>query len=1004
VAASITDASNTVVTTSTSTIASIAPGTSTTTTFNWPVGVTAPGTYTFTVVVKDANGATLTQKSATFTIRSTAQSGAGVTGTLATAALVTQGQSLPITATIADGGNAALTDAPFAVTIGSDTLPFTLSVPLAGSATSQLTYSTASLSPGTYTATLVSNITGTPVMLATASFTVIAPTSVLASIATDKPAYDAGDTLHETTTVQYVSGAAALPNVTVGAMITDASNAVVTTGSSTIASIAPGTSTNTTFDWPVMTAAPGAYTLAVLVKDANGAALAAKSSIFTVRSTALSGVGITGSITTSASVTKGDLLPISAAVTDGGNAGLTNASFAVNIAGDTLAFTLSVPLGSSASKPLTYDTTALVPGNYTATLVSMITGSPVTLAAASFTVNPVPTVVNVSLTTDKPSYDPGDTLHESTAVQYVSGAGPLPNVVVTATITNPANVVINTDSKTIASVSPGATATTTFDWPVTSSLAPAAYTLSVVVKDAGGTTLVQKTSTFAIRSTALSGAGVTGSLTASASVAQGDVLTLSASITDHGNAPLANAPFAVRIASDTLSFTTSVALGGSASTPLTYPTASLAPAAYTATLVSMITGTPVTLATANFTVTPAPTQPTLAAGAVSTPRVLIWADCSPGNSGKTCTPTSPPFFTSTLTNAGIPWVIVGDENTFLGQLRTGGYTLGVLDPPPTAEPKIAGEMSETISAGAGLLVIKDHPDAMPKLSAAFGTSFNGKLNASSTLLTVPATPVASAGQLTVDGSGVRITLTTANAAANIAATNAPAISYNVFGNGRVVVFPFDAEQTPTSNLASFLLGAVTYVSRTPGTDARSVVAADFAISAPAGGSQGVALNLALPAAVTIVSASPQLTTTSPPSWTVTVPGGTTTHLGLRLRLPDDIGSYSVTGTLMLAGQAISTKTLTLTVGADRAAIESALSADLSALAAAAPSKDQHTITDARNQLTAARALPDSGAASAITDLLNIASDLDSVSVDIDTTAARRDTDRLLVWWQSRLVP
>ncbi|MGA8806916.1 MAG: CARDB domain-containing protein [Thermoanaerobaculia bacterium] len=1003
VVATITNASNAVITTSTATIASIAPGTSTTTSFNWLVGTTAPGTYTLAATVKDSGGATLAQKSATFTIRSTAASGIGVTGTLTTDSPVIKGDPLTLTATIHDDGNAPLTNAPFAVTIGADTLTFTLSVPMGGSASKQLTYATGSLSPGSYTANLVSNITGAPVTLATASVTVNPiPVSVTASIANDKTSYDAGNTLHETTTVQYVTGPGPLTNLAVTATITNASNVVMATGSSTIPSLSPGTTATTTFNWPVGTAAPGTYTLAVVVKDSGSATLAQQSSTFTIRSSAQSGAGVSGTLATNASVTKGDALPLTATITDGGNAALTDAPFAVNIASDTIPFTLSVPLAGSASKTLTYDTHNLAPGSYTATLVSMITAAPVTLAATTFTVNPVPTVVNVTVATDKSAYDCNETLHETTTVAYTSGPGTLTNVSVVVTITNSSNAVINTDSKTIASIAPGATATTSFDWPVTPTVAPGAYTLTAVVKDASGATLSQKSMTFTIRSSAVSGVGITGTVSTSSSVAQGDTLPISATIFDHGNAALTDAPFAVKISNDTLSFALSVALNSSAVKSLTYPTASLPPATYTATLISTITGTQVTLATANFTVTPAATQPTLSVGASSTPYALLWSNCSPGNSGHSCTPAPPPFMTGTLTSVGIPWVIVGDENTFLAQLRTGAYTLAILDPPPTAEPKIAGEMSETIAAGIGLLVIKDHPDAMPKLADALGTSFNGKLNASSTLLNVVTSPIATPGQLTVNGDGVKITLGTAKSAANIAATSAPAISYNVFGSGHVVVFPFDAENTPTSSLANFLHGAFTYASRTVGTDARTVVAADFAITAPTGGSQTVTLNVALPAGVVIVAASPQLTTTSPPSWTVTVPGGTTTHLGLRVRLPDAIGTYNLSGTLVVAGQPVSTKTLAFTVGADRLAIESALSSDLTALGTAAPSKDQSKVNDARNQLTALRALSNTSGTTAIDDLLKITSDLDSIS--IDSTAARRDTDRLLLWWQSRLVP
>ena len=584
----------------TSTISSIAPGTSATTTFDWPVGTTAPGTYAINVVVKDANGNQLAQQSASFTIASTAQTGKGITGTISTSASVVQGSALPITVTITNSGNAALTDAPFAVKIAADTVPFTASVAMGATTTKQISYATTPLAPQNYTATLVSLITGQAVTLATASFTVVPPTVVTAAVTTNKSTYDPGDTLHSTTTVNYVSGAALLANVAVTTTIGTAS------GTSTISSIAPGTSATTAFDWPVGTTAPGNYTVNVVVKDANGNVLAQSSVTFTIASTAQTGKGISGTIITTASVVQGNTLPITVTITNSGNAALTDAPFAVKIAGDTVPFTASVAMGATTTRQLSYATTALTPQSYTATLVSLITGQAVTLATASFTVVP-PTVVTAAVTTNKSTFDPGDTLHSTTTVNYVSGAAPLANVTVTTTIGTASG------TSTISSIAPGTNATTTFDWPV-GTTAPGSYTVNVVVKDANGNQLAQQTASFTIASTAQTGKGISGTISTSASVVQGSALPITVAITNNGNAALTNAPFAVRIAGDTVSFTASVAMGATTTQQLSYNTSSLTPQSYTATLVSMITGTAVTLATTTFTVQP----PTVVTASVTT--------------------------------------------------------------------------------------------------------------------------------------------------------------------------------------------------------------------------------------------------------------------------------------------------------------------------------------------------------------------------------------------------
>jgi len=80
--------------------------------------------------------------------------------------------------------------------------------------------------------------------------------------------------------------------------------------------------------------------------------------------------------------------------------------------------------------------------------------------------------------------------------------------------------------------------------------------------------------------------------------------------------------------------------------------------------------------------------------------------------------------------------------------------------------------------------------------------------------------------------------------------------------------------------------------------------------------------------------------------------------------------------------------------------ESALGADLTALATAATTaKDQKAIADANAELTAIRAASPSGATAAIVRVLNLIQLLQSTS--LDTTAARADADRILVYWQGR---
>jgi subtilase family serine protease/prenyltransferase beta subunit len=392
-------ANNVIATSPPATISSLLPGQNRAVAFDWPDAQSAPGHYTAKVVVTDSANVVRASTTSPFDIRSTANGGAGVTGTIATPSTVSKFETLPISVSVTNGGNAALTNAPFAVRIVDpatqqlvDAIPLQVSAAIGATYSAQLPYATANLLQQNYQAWLVSLIGGTAAPLANATFLVTAPTRFFtATLATDKATYDSGDTLHATTTVNYVVGSAPLPNVTVTTTI------LTSSGTSTISSIAPGSSVPATFDWPVGITAPGTYQVTSVVKDASGIPLAQASASFTVASTAVTGKGVGGTIITPATVNRSEMLPITVTITNNGNASLTGAPFAVQIAGNSIPFTATVAMGQTVTKQLTFDTTSLSPQTYTATLVSLITGQAVTLSTSTFTVL-VPQVISFTAT------------------------------------------------------------------------------------------------------------------------------------------------------------------------------------------------------------------------------------------------------------------------------------------------------------------------------------------------------------------------------------------------------------------------------------------------------------------------------------------------------------------------------------------------------------------------------------------------------------------------------
>jgi hypothetical protein len=249
---------------------------------------------------------------------------------------------------------------------------------------------------------------------------------------------------------------------------------------------------------------------------------------------------------------------------------------------------------------------------------------------------------------------------------------------------------------------------------------------------------------------------------------------------------------------------------------------------------------------------------------------------------------------------------------------------------------------------------------------------------------------------------VKVGLAGAQAAATISGSSDPAITFNTYGHGNIVVIPFDLELTRTSAVADLIVAATRFISRTPSVpfDARTVVPLHVTVATPSGSSLSATVTVALPQGVTIADAWPALTSSTPLTWQATITPDTTTSFDSWVRGADSIGSYTATVTAALTGgPPVVTIDVPIDVSADGAAIATRLQTDLASLrTAATTSQDVKNVTDAIAQLNAVSSSSDALAnAGRATQLL-----LDLHAMSLDTSAARADAARLLVYWQSKV--
>jgi len=970
--------------------ADVAPGASFTTAVPYFTSTRTAGSYTATLVsVMTTQAKTL----ATSQFSIIVQPDKKVSGTIGAPASTLRNDPVTFSVNLANAAPTATGDLPFSIelidsnNVGAGTLAFHSIIP--GSATIALNPVFAGpLTTGTYTASLVSTTSGSH--LASTTFTIAPrPDDSLTSTVTMPASIKQGTPLPITVTIAN-AGAVALTDGTFVARIT--SGTTVIDNISFNATIGAGGTFTTTLSYATTSLAPGPYTVLVISQVTPTEKELGRGSV-TV--TLPVDAGFTGTITTSTQVVQGDTISFTYTVRNSGSATVTDSPLVVRITDPsgatvaTLSATATIPAGGAVTGQLSMSTAALAVQQYSAALVSLTSNR--TLGSTTFAVNyPADHALTGAL------QSPASVITGSPipfTVKLVNGGtDPITNGTFAITLTA-------ADGHTVASapfqanIAAASSTTTTINIP-TAGLPAGAYraTLTATIT----TTKVLAASDVTIIEAPES--KLTGQLFSPASANLGETMDITVKITNSGTTAITNGAFAVRLTGPNTTaqqtgFTLSIAPSSAATTIVHVPAAGAAAGTYQLTLVCLIAA-PRVLDTNSIELHTTPVTLSISTTIVA-PRVLLFASCQSGNSSQPCTPVPPANLTTTLNDAGIPYVLVGDEYTFLAALRTGGFSEAILYQPGAAELHIDKELLASIHAGVGIVLITNQLGAMPKLSAALGATFRGSVKGPQTVQLLQS-PFTASSQLTMNGDTLTIDLAGASNAGVLLATQAPAITYRTYGSGRSIIIPFDTELTVSVAVSKLLVASARYVARPLTSNARSVFPVSFTVTAPAGATQNVALSVTLPAGFTIIGSLPAITQNS---WNVPAPGGIPVTLTLWLRAPDATGTYTLRGALSYPGQLpFTTQEATITVASDGVKLAQQLGAQLDALRTGASAKDARAIDDARSQLQAVAA--STNAPANITRILAVISDLDSIT-SVTTTAGRAATDDLLLYWQSR---
>jgi hypothetical protein len=163
--------------------------------------------------------------------------------------------------------------------------------------------------------------------------------------------------------------------------------------------------------------------------------------------------------------------------------------------------------------------------------------------------------------------------------------------------------------------------------------------------------------------------------------------------------------------------------------------------------------------------------------------------------------------TSLLASLNLSYAVTSSMEEFATALRSGRYNTYVLI--DAKEPLIGEEVREAVHSGDALIFIKTRPDADPFLDDVFGVNFKGKTTSDNLTVNLQSGPISAEAALQTIGKSVvsAVTATSAQVLGTVAdkQDTYPAIIFNQYDRGKVLLYTFDLLNTSDQALASALL-------------------------------------------------------------------------------------------------------------------------------------------------------------------------------------------------------
>ena len=418
-----------------------------------------------------------------------------------------------------------------------------------------------------------------------------------------------------------------------------------------------------------------------------------------------------------------------------------------------------------------------------------------------------------SLSLDKASYAPSALLTIDSMVTSTSANTTLGPLTLSLRVTDAAGAVVYSRQVGIEQLTAGSTKQLLNQYSVDGASA-GTYTVTQTLLDASGDILDLQSATYQVESSADTGSGLAGMLTANpVEVAVGAPVSFGYSVRNQGNAELTALPLTVRVVdpateTEIASFTSTadLAVGGALVGNHSWVAQGHPGQVLVAVLSATVASGEIALAQSNVQLAQ-PVAPSIELSAIDTggSRVLVLVTCRKGEAldiysetddtlaveGLNCTDQRAAIIRRKLEELVIDHVVVSTGDEFETEMRCGAFdTFWISGGSHKLSPLALGELREAMGRGDGILVDGFHDAAKGSLDSVLGVAAKGQLNRSELLASVDPASGLPLGSFQSPGKAVSYWLEGGAVLASFDDSGAPAIVGHGDGLGRSVVFAF----------------------------------------------------------------------------------------------------------------------------------------------------------------------------------------------------------------------